>query len=126
MSKPQRMLISCSGGVLVPKPPGRGFFPKDQRFYNFALVEGRLKPQVISGMEVPCDDWHLSLCYDGTCECDGPEEAVRMVDNVRRDRQLQKEAKAGWHIMHPDKLKKPPKKTESKKADKPKDDKLNG
>ncbi len=106
MSKPERMIISCEGGCLVPKSPGPPgvVMPRPQRFYNWGLTdEGRPDPQAIDGLDVPFDAWHIGLAVDGTVRVDGPEEAARWVDKMRRDKQLQVEAKLGWDRCPPKK-----------------------
>jgi hypothetical protein len=99
------MTISADGSCLVPKAPGGAWTPKPQRFYNWDTDEdGYPDPQKFDALDVPCDDWHLQLAIDGAVSVDGPEKAARMVDKAKRDKQLQAEAKIGWHIKPPSKL----------------------
>jgi hypothetical protein len=121
MYRVERMKISADGSCLVPKAPGHVWSPKPQRHYNWAVDDnGRPDPQPFYGMEVPCDDWHIGLAVDGAVIVDGPEEAVRIVDQMRRNKRLKQDAKLGWNRCPPSKIKKQRKSKQAPKV--PKDD----
>lgn len=104
MIKPEKMLISSDGHELVPKMPGLPR-PKPQRFYNWPkdLEDGQPpKATPFERLEVPCDDWHISLALSGNVDVVGPEEAVRLVDSMRRDKRIALEHRIGWDSRKPE------------------------
>lgn len=117
MNKPEKMLISCEAGhELVPKKPGMSQ-PLHLRFYNWPKDHEKGKPPIgeaLDRLEVPCDDWHIQLALSGNVEVVGPEEAIRLVDSMKRGRRIQQEAKIGWDRNPPKRKRKPAKPAENK------------